>query len=169
MEPDSTSPERASNPAGGATIIVFSSDLDKLLAAFTIATGAAAMGACVSMFFTFWGLYPLKRRTILAGKTPLQKVLAAIVPSGLDRAGPSKFRCLGLGRWLFKVLMRQQKMMGLRELIALARDLNVRMTVCQSSMEVMGIQKHELIDGLEYGGLANFLSAALNARINLFI
>jgi len=60
-------------------------------------------------------------------------------------------------------------MMGLRELIALARDLNVRMTVCQSSMEVMGIQKHELIDGLECGGLANFLSAALNARINLFI
>jgi peroxiredoxin family protein len=152
-----------------ATLLVFSGDLDRVQAAFVIANAAAAMGQHVSMFFTFWGLPVLKKQTILSGKNLSEKMLSAMLPGGPDRAGISKLNMLGLGSLLLKKMMRDNNVESIPSLIELAREMGVRFIACQTTMGLMGITKEELIDNIDYGGVATYLADASDSRITLFI
>ncbi len=156
-------------PTNRATLVVFSGELDRVMAAFIIATGAAAMGMEVSMFFTFWGLPILKKTTIWEGKTVPEKLLATMLPTGPEHAGTSKLHMLGLGPLLLKQMMRQHNVETLPALITLARELGIRLIACQMTMGIMGISKEELLDGLDYGGVVTYLADASDSRITLFI
>jgi peroxiredoxin family protein len=155
--------------ADRATIVVFSGDMDRLMAAFVIATGAAAMAMDVSMYFTFWGLTALKKTTRFAGKSLPEKLIATMLPSGPGQVGTSRLNMLGLGPVFFKMMMKKNHVETLPDLIALARELGVRLIACQMSMGVMGIKKEELIDGLTFGGVGTYLGDACDAKITLFI
>jgi peroxiredoxin family protein len=152
-----------------ATLLVFSSDLDRLQAAFIVATGAAAMGQDVSMFFTFWGLSALKKQTVLAGKNLSEKMLSTMLPGGPDKAATSKLNMLGIGPLLLKRMMHANHVESVPSLIVLARELGVRFIACQMSMGLMGITKDELIDDIDYGGVATYLADATDSRLTLFI
>jgi peroxiredoxin family protein len=149
--------------------LVFSGDLDRLQAAFIVATGAAAMGQDVSMFFTFWGLSALKKQTVLSGKNLPEKILSTMLPSNPDKAGTSKLNMLGMGPLLLKRMMSENHVESVPSLIALARELDVRLIACQMTMGVMGITKEELIDDINYGGVATYLADATDSRLTLFI
>lgn len=152
------------------TIIVFSGDLDKVLAAFVIANGAAAMGDDVTMFFTFWGLNTLRRpEKVKAKKSFLQAMFGWMMPRGADRLGLSKMNFGGMGASMMKIVMKQQNITSLPELIQTARDQGIKMIACTMSMDVMGIREEELVDGLEYAGVAAYLGEADEANVNLFI
>lgn len=152
------------------TIIVFSGDLDKALAAFIIATGAAAMGSEVTMFFTFWGLNVIRRPEPVPVKKPfIQKMFERMMPRGAERLPLSKMNFAGMGPRLMKSLMKQKNVSSLPEMIETARALGVKMIACTTSMEVMGITKEELIDGTDLAGVATYLGEANSADVNLFI
>jgi peroxiredoxin family protein len=153
------------------TIILFSGDFDKVVAAFVIANGAAAMDDEVTMFFTFWGLNALRRpeKSSSKGKTPLQKAFSGMMPRGPGRLNLSHMNFAGAGPKMMKIAMRQQKVMSLDELIESARDQGIKMVACQMSMDVMGLRADELIDGIEYAGVASYLGDTDEANVNLFI
>lgn len=151
------------------TLVVFSGDLDRILAAFVIATGAAAMGQQVSMFFTFWGLGVLKKDCQLAGKTLFQKMMALMSPASSRSLPVSKMNYFGVGAKMLRSMMKEQNVSSLEEMISLARELGVRMISCEMSRDVMGIKESELVDGLECGGVASFLADSLKSRTSLFI
>jgi len=152
-----------------ATIIAFSGDMDRLFATFAIATGAAATGMQVSIFFTFWGLNAIRRRTIVRGKSLCEKLMALMLPSGPARLGTSKMNMLGAGPAFFRHVMRKRNVQSLPDLVATAKEAGVRLVACQTSMDVMGIRKEELLDGVEFGGVATYLADARDSRITLFI
>ena len=153
------------------TIIVFSGDFDKVMAAFIIANGAAAMDDEVTMFFTFWGLNALRRTEKVAttGKSPLQKAFSMMMPRGPERLRLSQMNFAGAGPKLMQRMMRQEKVMPLDDLIASAREQGVKMIACAMSMDIMGLKAEELIDGLEYAGVASYLGDADESNVNLFI
>lgn len=153
------------------TFIVFSGDFDRVFAAFIIANGAAAMGDDVTMFFTFWGLNALRKpkKQPVAGKNFLQKAFATMMPRGADKLALSHMNFAGAGPIMFKKAMKQQNVMTLNELIDSAREQGIRFVVCTMSMDVMGLKEEELIDGLEFGGVASYLGYADEANVNLFI
>jgi peroxiredoxin family protein len=153
------------------TIIVFSGDLDKVLAAFVIANGAAAMDDEVTMFFTFWGLNEMgsTEKVPARGKTLVQRAFAAMMPRGPERLSLSKMNFAGAGPKLMRRAMRHANVMSLADLIAEAREQGVKMIACTMSMDVMGLTKNDLVDGLEYAGVASYLSDADQANVNLFI
>jgi peroxiredoxin family protein len=150
-------------------LVVFSGDLDRVLAAFVIATGAAAMGQQVSMFFTFWGLSVLKKDKQLSGKTLFQKMMALMSPGSSKSLPVSKMNYFGVGAKMLRSMMKQKNVNSLEEMIALARELGVRMIACEMSRDLMGIKESELVAGLECGGVASFLADSLKSRTNLFI
>jgi peroxiredoxin family protein len=156
-------------PEPRISIVVMSGDYDRVLAAFVIATGAAAMGLQVSMFFTFWGLGVLRQNRRLRGKGLLEKAFTLLTPAGAEELSLSRLNFAGLGLRLLKRQMRQRNISSLSELIAFARDLGVRMVACQMSMDVMGIKPEELQPGLETGGVATFLADATKSKATLFI
>lgn len=153
------------------TIILFSGEFDKVMAAFIIANGAAAMDDDVTMFFTFWGLNALRRpqKVATSGKSPLQKAFAMMMPRGPGRLKLSQMNFGGAGPKLMKRMMREQKVMPLEDLIDSAREQGVKMVACAMSMDVMGLKPEELIDGLEFAGVASYLGDTDEARVNLFI
>lgn len=153
------------------TIIVFSGEMDRAMAAFIIANGAAAMGDDVTMFFTFWGLNILRKpeKTSVSGKSFLQSMFGSMMPRGAKRLGISKMNFAGIGPKLMKRVMKQQNVMSLEELIASAREQGVKLEACTMSMDVLGLKADELIDGLEYVGVASYLEQADEANLNLFI
>jgi len=159
--------ERA--PEDRVALIVFSGDLDRVLAAFVIATGAAAMGQQVSMFFTFWGLGVLRKGMELSGKTLMQRMMAVMSPSSSERLPVSRMNYFGVGARMLRSMMKQRNVSSLEEMIALAREMGVRMVACEMSRDVMGIADSELVDGLERGGVATFLGDSLRSRTSLFI
>lgn len=153
-----------------STIIVFSGDLDKALASFIIATGAAAMGKEVTMFFTFWGLNVLrKEQYVPVKKNVIERMLGKMMPRGPDKLGLSKLNMGGIGAKLMKKVMKEKNISSLGELMQLAKELNVKLVACTMSMDALGIRKEELIDGLEYAGVASYLAEANQSNINLFI
>jgi len=156
-------------PENRVSIIVFSGDLDKVLPAFIIATGAAAMGMQVSLFFTFWGLNALKKRRDLSGKGFLEKLFALMTPVGTEGLGVSKMNFFGIGAKLLRTLMKRKQVASLEELAQMAREMGVRIIACQMSMDVLGLTKDELWDGIEVGGVATFLADATKSRVTLFI
>lgn len=153
------------------TLIVFSGDFDRVFAAFLIANGAAAMGDEVTMFFTFWGLNVLRKpeKQASTGKSSLQKAFAAMMPRGPDKLALSHMNFAGVGPKLFKKVMRDENVTSLNDLIESAKEQGIKMVACTMSMDVMGLHKEELIDGLEYAGVASYLGDADEANVNLFI
>ena len=153
------------------TIILFSGEMDKVLAAFVIANGAAAMGDEVTMFFTFWGLNCLRKpdKTKTAKKTTLQKMFAMMMPRGPQKLHMSNMNFAGMGPKLMKKAMRDQNVYSIDEMIAIAKEQDIKMIACTMSMDVMGLKKEELIDGLEFAGVASYLGEADEANMNLFI
>ena len=169
-----TPPEPIAIPAVKTTkktLIVFSGEFDKLLAAFVIAVGAAAMGDDVTMFFTFWGLNALRRQVkpSAKGKSFLQRMFGRMMPKGPEHLTLSHMNFAGVGPRLMRRVMRQRNVASLEELMATAREEGVKMIACTMSMDVVGIRPDELIDGLEYAGVATYLGEADEANVNLFI
>src|SRR6266446_570133 len=145
-------------PEDRVALVVFSGDLDKVLGAFVIATGAAAMGQQVSMFFTFWGLSVLKKDTDLSGKTLFQKMMAVMSPGSSRSLPVSKMNYFGVGAKMLRSMMKEKNVNSLEEMIALAKELGVRIIACEMSRDVMGIKESELVAGVECGGVAAFLA-----------
>lgn len=152
-----------------ATIVVLSGDLERVMSAYIIATGAASMGMDVTLFFTFWGLGALKKKRSLKGKGLLQRLMTAMTPAGINQLGTSKFNFLGLGPLMFRRMMQQKNVATLDELAAIARDLGVREVACTMTMDVMGVSKDELLAHVEYGGVGTFVGEAAGSKIQLYI
>ena len=151
------------------TIIVFSGDMDKVFAAFIIATTAAAMGMETTMFFTFWGLKAIQKGDV-TGKGLFGRMLGLMNRGGIDRLGPSKFNFFGLGRWMFKKMMRDQNVTSLPEMLQMAIDLDVKMLACLMSMDVMEIDQEDLIDEVDdVVGAATMLAEAQQSQVQYFI
>jgi peroxiredoxin family protein/rhodanese-related sulfurtransferase/TusA-related sulfurtransferase len=158
------------NCGNDKSLIVFSGDLDKALASFIIANGAAAMGRKVTMFFTFWGLNVLRRsEKVKVSKTFIEKMFGGMMPRGTGKLKLSKMNMMGMGSKMMKGIMKKKNVATLDELIAQALRSGVKLVACTMSMDVMGIHKEELIDGVELAGVASYLGAAENADTNLFI
>ncbi len=153
------------------SIIVFSGELDKCLAAFIIGTGAAASGMAVDMFFTFWGLSALRKKGVkVKGKTFIEKMFGIMLPKGADNLALSKMNMLGIGTNMMKDVMKKKRVASLPELINIAIQLGINLYACEMSMNVMGLKKEELIDGLKgIVGVATYLENAAKAQITLFI
>ena len=158
---DGTTPEKVS-------LIVMSGDMDKVMGAFIIANGAAAFDMQVTMFFTFWGLKAIQRGN-LTGKGFFGRMLGVMNRGGIDRIGPSRFNFGGIGRWLFKTMMKSKNVTPLPRLLEQAREQGVRLIACEMSMNVMEIGKSDLIDGVEIGGVATYIAEASESKIQLFI
>ena len=150
-------------------IAVMSGDLDKLFGAFIIATSAAASNMDVTMFFTFWGLRAIKKNA-RTGKSLMGRMMGVLEGGDINKANPSKYSMGGLGRWMFKRMMKAKKVATLPELRQMALDLGVKLYGCQMSMDVMEIPKESLIDEtLECVGGAFFVDKALEADVQFFI
>lgn len=153
-----------------ATLVVFSGDLDKVLAAFVIATGAAAAGLETSMFFTFWGLSVLKKKGASRPKHGLkEKMFAMMSPESSESLGVSQMNYFGVGAKMLRSMMKEKGISTLEELMEMATDLDVKRIACTMSMDAMGIEKEELVDGLEYGGVAAYMADAARSRVTLFV
>lgn len=159
----------ASEEDDKVSIVVFSGDLDRVLAGFVIATGAAGMGMQVDMFFTFWGLTALKKSTDLSDKSLFQKAMGMMTPASSEGLPVSRMNYFGAGAKMLRAMMKQQNVQSLEEFIQLARDLGVTFISCEMSQNVMGIRDEELIDDIEHGGVATFLASALQSRSSFFI
>jgi peroxiredoxin family protein len=156
----------------GLSMVVFSGDLDKILAAFIIANGAAAMDLPVSIFFTFWGLNVLRRDgkvNLTKPKTLMEKMFGRMMPKGPDKLTLSKMNMGGLGTMLMKKEMAKKNVYNLPKLISSAQEQGVRLIACTMSMDVMGIKKEELLPGIDFGGVGTFIDSADRSRITLFI
>lgn len=155
--------------ANGQTIVVFSSDLDKALAAFIIANGAKASGKDVTLFFTFWGLNILRKSNVQVKKGLIDKMFGLMMPKGVDKLALSKMNMGGMGSMMMKWVMKNKNISTLNELMKQAQDSGVKFIACTMSMDVMGIQKEELIDGVELGGVAKYIAESNSSNSNLFI
>jgi peroxiredoxin family protein len=152
------------------SIIVFSSDMDKVLAALIIATGAVTMGSEVTLFFTFWGLNVLRDyKRVKVSKNIIEKMFGRMLPRGAKRLKLSKMDMAGVGRRLMKHVMKSKNISSVEEMLEQARKLGVRIIACNMSMDIMGIRKEELIEGVEVGGVATFLASAEKSDTTLFI
>lgn len=152
-----------------ATIILLSGDFDKIFAALTIATGAAATNMDVTIFHTFWGLKAVKKN-VRTGKSFFGKIVGIVEGGDITKANPSKYGFLGIGRWMFKKMMKNKNVTGLVELRQLALDLGVKMYTCQTSMEVMEIPRETLIDEVaDVVGVGFMLEQAQESEFTLFI
>ena len=151
------------------TVVVFSGDMDKVFAAFIIATTSAAMGMETTMFFTFWGLKAIQKGNV-TGKGLFGRMLGLMNRGGIDRLGPSKFNFFGLGRWMFKKMMKDQNVASLPEMLQMAIDLDVKLLACLMSMDVMEISQDDLIPEVaDVVGAATMLSEAQQSKIQFFI
>lgn len=154
----------------GKTLVVFSGDLDKVLASFIIANGAAAMNRPVTMFFTFWGLNALRKSEHVKVKKPLiDKLFGLMMPRGTKKLKLSKMNMAGMGTAMLKKVMNDKNVDSLETLMKTAMANGVRLVACTMSMDIMGITKEELIDGVEFGGVASYLGDAEEGNVNLFI
>ena len=151
------------------TIVVFSGDFDKVMSAFIIATGAMSMGRKVNMFFTFWGLNALKKKAECGMKGFLHRLFCWISPSGIDDLKLSKFNFGGFGTAMMKRIMKSKNIDTLPTLLTQAQKAGVKIVACQMTMDAMGIRQEELIDGIEFGGVANFLADTDRSNATLFI
>ncbi len=158
------------NGADNKTLIVFSDDLDKALASFVIANGAASTGKKVTMFFTFWGLNVIKkRRKPSVSKDIFGKMFGWMLPAHSGKLKLSKMNMGGAGSWMMRLIMKKKHIDSLESLIAQAAENGVEMIACTMSMDVMGVKKEELMDHVTLGGVASYLERAEEANINLFI
>jgi len=156
----------------GLTMVVFSGDLDKALAAFIIANGAAAMDIPVTMFFTFWGINIIRREgpvQLLQKKTFMESMFGWMMAKGPNKLVLSKMNMGGMGTMMMKNEMAKKNVYNLPRLIQEARDQGVRMIGCTMSMDIMGFKKEELLPGTELGAVGKFIASADDSRMTLFI
>ena len=156
-------------PDNRVTMVVFSGELDRHLASLVIATGAAAMGMKVSIFYTFWGLSALKRETHLKGKSFKEKMFTIMTPKRLAKMPVSRMNFAGIGSAMLKSMMKEKQVASIDELFAMAREMGVRLIACTMSMDIMGLSQEELVEGVSLGGVATFLGDAARSRVSLFI
>jgi peroxiredoxin family protein len=152
------------------TMVLFSGEFDKAMAAFIIANGALAMGKEVTLFVTFWGLDVIKKPDMgTAGKKILEKMVTWMRPKGAAKLPTSKMNFGGIGPKLFNYMMGKKNVESLSSLIDMAREFGLRIVACQMSMDVMGIKKEDLIDDIEVGGVAVFLGESYGSNTTLFV
>ena len=154
----------------GASIIVFSNDFDRALASFVLANGAAAAGKDVTMFFTFWGLSVIRKPDApRVAKDFMGKMFSMMLPKHAGALSLSKMNFGGLGQLMMKARMKAKRVDMLESMIAQARQAGVRLVACQMSMDIMGVKREELMEGVEIGGVATYMDAASQSGVNLFI
>ena len=154
----------------GATMVVFSGDLDKALASFIIANGAAAYGKPVTMFFTFWGLNVIKRpEKVSVAKRGMEKMFDIMLPNHAGKLPISKMNMGGMGSKMIQAVMKQKNVDPLPVMIAQAQKMGVKMVACTMSMDIMGIKEEEIIEGVDFGGVAAYIGDTMDANLNLFI
>jgi len=159
-------------PENKLSMVVFSGDMDKVLASFVIATGAVAMGMDVVMFFTFWGTPVLRdKKKSVGGKDVMGKMFGAMLPKGTCEVKLSKMNMGGMGTAMMKSLMKKKNVASLEQMLELAEELGVRIYICEMSMDLMGFKREEMIDysNLTYCGVAKFLEEAQSSKVQLFI
>lgn len=165
-----TPPSCDTSKKDGATLVVFSGDLDKAIASFIIATGAASMGKPVTMFFTFWGLNILKRKDKPSvKKDTMEKMFDIMLPSNTGKLPLSKMNMAGMGPAMIKNIMAKNNVDDIDTLIANALKMGVKILACSMSMDLMGIKREELLQNVEVGGVATYLASTEDAGLNLFI
>ncbi len=163
---------KKTTPDNKLSMIVFSGDLDKVLASFVIATGAVAMGMDVVMFFTFWGTPVLRdQNKSVGGKDIMGKMFGAMLPKGTGAVKLSNMNMAGMGTAMMKSLMRKKNVASLEQMLAMAEELGVRIYICEMSMDLMGFKREEMIEykHLGFAGVATFLEEAQNSKVQLFI
>ncbi|WP_342388259.1 DsrE/DsrF/DrsH-like family protein [Salinicoccus bachuensis] len=154
----------------GATMVVFSGDMDKALASFIIATGAKSMGKDVTMFFTFWGLNVIKDPNApKKKKSGLDKAFSMMMPKSASKLPISNMNMFGLGSKMIQYVMKKKKVDALTEMIEKADKLGVKMVACTMSMDIMAIDEDELLPNVNFGGVGTYLGDAENGNLNLFI
>ena len=161
---------QASAPLKEKTMIIFDNDLDKAIAAFIIANGAAAMGNKVHMFFTFWGLSILRKEQYVPVKKDFMgKMFGMMLPRGSRKLGLSQMNMAGAGAKMIRGIMKHKGIDSLEQLIQQAIDAGVELVACQMTMDIMGLKQEELLDGVQIGGVATMLNDSDNSNMNLFI
>lgn len=152
------------------TIVLFSGDYDKAMAAYIIANGAAAYDHEVTIFHTFWGLNALRKdENIAVEKGFMEKLFSKMMPRGADKMGLSKMHFFGIGPKLIKNVMNKHKVLTLPQLIEMAQEQDVKLVACTMTMDLLGLQQKELLDHIEYAGVAAYLADAEEGNVNLFI
>jgi peroxiredoxin family protein len=161
--------EASAPRADKVTLLIFSGELDKVLAGLMIATTAASMGMGVTVFFTFWGLNVLKERRTYSGKDIKERMIDMMTPTGPGSMGVSQLNMLGAGRAMLKQMMKEKDVISADELLVIARENGVRLVACSMTMQVMGIKESELTDEIEIAGAASYLVDASRSGCTLFI
>lgn len=152
------------------TLVVFSGDLDKAIASFIIANGAASMGKKVTMFFTFWGLNILRKpEKVSVTKGIMDSMFGFMMPRGSKKLKLSNMNMMGMGAKMIRMVMKNKNISSLEDLIESAVNSGIEIVACQMSMDVMGIKKEELIDGVKIGGVGYYLGQAEDSNVNLFV
>ncbi|MCR2821156.1 DsrE/DsrF/DrsH-like family protein [Lederbergia panacisoli] len=152
------------------TIILFSGDYDKAMAAYIIANGAAAYDHEVTIFHTFWGLNALRKdEQIPVKKSFMEKMFGKMMPRGADKMGLSKMHFTGIGPKMIKGVMKKHNAIPLPQLIEMAEEQGVKLVACTMTMDLLGLQKEELLNDIEYAGVAAYLADAEDGNVNLFI
>ncbi|WP_064093276.1 DsrE/DsrF/DrsH-like family protein [Rossellomorea aquimaris] len=151
-------------------IILFSGDYDKAMAAYIIANGAAAYDHEVTIFHTFWGLNALRKEEMVPVKKGfMEKMFGKMMPRGADKLGLSNMNFMGMGPKMIKGVMKKHNAMPLPDLIEMAKEQDVKLVACTMTMDLLGLDKDELHDEIEYAGVAAYLADAENGNVNLFI
>jgi peroxiredoxin family protein len=152
------------------TIVLFSGDYDKAMAAYIIANGAAAYDHEVTIFHTFWGLNALRKDEDIAVKKGfMEKMFGKMMPRGADKMGLSKMNFAGFGPKMIKDVMKKHNAMTLPQLIEMAQEQDVKLVACTMTMDLLGLQQEELLEGIDYAGVAAYLADAEEGNVNLFI
>lgn len=158
------------NSKNNKTMVVFSGDLDKAIASFIIANGAASMGRKVTMFFTFWGLNILRKpKKVKVKKGLMDSMFGMMMPRGSRKLKLSQMNYMGMGAQMIRTVMKNKNVDSLESLMEAAISNGVEIVACQMSMDVMGLKKEELIDGVKLGGVGYYLGEAEESNVNLFI
>lgn len=151
-------------------IVVFSGDMDKVLAAFILATTAASMDMEVRMFFTFWGLNVLRKKKIISGKNLLQKMMSFMNKGGADRLPLSKFNLLGMGPAMMKMMMKDSKVPSIKEFVEMSKEMGIKLVACTTSFSFMGFKEDDFIEGIDsFAGAATFLQDVREGKVSYFI
>jgi peroxiredoxin family protein len=152
------------------TIVLFSGDYDKAMAAYIIANGAAAYDHEVTIFHTFWGLNALRKdENIPVQKGFMEKMFGKMMPRGADKMGLSKMNFAGFGPKMIKDVMKKHNVMTLPQLIEMAQEQDIKLVACTMTMDLLGLQQSELLENIEYAGVAAYLADAEDGNVNLFI
>lgn len=152
------------------TIVLFSGDFDKTMAAYIIANGAAAYDHEVTIFHTFWGLNALRKENqVPVRKSFMEKMFGKMMPRGANKMGLSKMNYLGMGQKMIKGVMKKHNAMSLPQLVEMAKEQDVNLIACTMTMDLLGLQKEELLDDIEYAGVAAYIGNAEDGNVSLFI